>query len=404
MSYISIAKTMSAVLIVGAAVAWLAFIIRRRVATGPMTPLQSRDWFLDVFKGGLTIMRRCRWLLIIPLAAAGVQFCESLFWTSLYLNRNPAMAKRFSQREPEQLSEFLKLLIRDIPGDFLETAGEIDDVMLHVLRSPVVLGAFLLLVMIIVLRSRNNGTGVAVDDSHRRAPKWLGALSGLTGAVFLVIPILQNLLFKNEMYSSWIYVGVVLAFLIALPFAYALLIPAMDAADRGSALSFTAGLSTMERYFRPLFGYVLVSSAVVQIVLLPSSVHLLLDPYHEFDLDGLWLVKGALMCTLLAMISFVPVIVVVRRESLASALDGCVELWARHAKNAAVFILIGALLLLIPVMLEGKIYRLFSSHVGWEIKTLQVVLSLCKVAVGVLVMSSMVVFYKKIQESEKGSL
>ena len=397
--YLFIAKIVSVTLIGAATLGWLALIVRKRLGMGRMAPLHDRQWFIDTFKGGAKIIRRCPWLLIVPLAGVIVQFCESLFWTSLYLGRNPATARRLSLKEPEQLLTFLKALVRDIPGVFLETAAEIDDLMLYALRSPIALGVFLLLVTVIVLRPRQH----RIDNSGTKAPKLLGVLSGLIGAVFVVIPILQVLVFKNDAYFSWIYSAVILTFLLALPFAYALLIPAMDAAYGESVLPFTAGLSKMEQYFRPLFGYVLLSSAVIQVALLPSYLHLFLDPYHAPDPDALWflILKGVPMCLLLSMMSFIPVIVVVRQESFVSAFHHCIELWARNAKNAAVFILIGALLPLLPVMLERRIHRLFSSHVGWEAKTCQLVLSLSSVAIGVFVISSMVVFYKKILESEK---
>jgi hypothetical protein len=395
-SYLAIAKAASMILIGSAAVGWLALIARRRLAMGRMAPLQSPRFFLNTFTGGLTIIRRCRWLIIVPLAAVGIQFCESLFWASLYMQRNPADARRFTRGEPEQLFSFLKSLLRDIPEEFLRTAGQIDGATLDALRSPLILGAFMLVVMIIVLRPRHDGT--SDNGLTERQRRWVGALAGLGGLAFVVVPAAQNFFLMNQKYSSWIYFFGVLANLIALPFAYALLIPAMDAAHEESPVSLPGGLSTMEWHFRPLFGYVLVSTLLVRIAILPSSVHLFVDPYHAFDIDGLWRLKEALLCALLAMISFIPVIAVVRRASFASAFNSCIELWARHAKNAAVFLGLGALLLLVPVTLQGKIFRLFSSYVGWKINTVQLILSLYKVAAGVLIMSSMVVFYKRTLE------
>ena len=71
MSYLSVAHVVSVVLVGGASLAWLALIICKRLNLGRMAPQQSPAWFVDIFKGGLTIIRRSRWLLVIPLAAAG---------------------------------------------------------------------------------------------------------------------------------------------------------------------------------------------------------------------------------------------------------------------------------------------------------------------------------------------
>jgi hypothetical protein len=214
------------------------------------------------------------------------------------------------------------------------------------------------------------------------------------------MPIVTNLFFAKEDHSFWIYIPAGFAYLLALPFVYALLIPAMDAADRGSAQSFTGALAAMAQHLWPIFGYVLLSTGLIYIATLPSSAALIFYPYSGFVVSILLRVKDALMYALLAMIVFIPVIAVVRRASFASAFDSCIELWARNAKNAVAFVGIGALLLLVPVTLEGRIFRLFSSFVGWKINTTVLVLSVCKVAAGVFIMSSMVVFYRKIQEAE----
>ena len=101
------------------------------------------------------------------------------------------------------------------------------------------------------------------------------------------------------------------------------------------------------------------------------------------------------------MASFIPIIVVVRRTSFLSAFDECTELWARHAKNAAVLVIIGGLLLLLPVSQEGLSYGTIPTFSSWDEALVKLLLLLFKISAGVFIMCSMVVFCRKIHEEEE---
>jgi hypothetical protein len=399
------AEILSVVLIAGLAAAWLALIVRRYRRLGPMAPLHGPRWFADLFKEGLTIIRRSRWLILVPLAAVVIQSCESLLWGLILSIKEPEALERHPTFETKTLLELLSGLWRNIIPEYFRAASGIAGAMLHAFRSPATILLFFLLVMSVLLRPRSDGISDSAAGLGGRTRAWLGIFLGLVGFSFFLIPI-WGISFKGGDVPLWAYIPDPLTYLFAWPFAYALMIPSMDSADRGQAVSFAKGLSNVERHFRPLFCFVVIAMGVSLASTLEMYVGLLLPRHHGrgvFHSYLFWEVEKSLMYLILAMISFVPVIVVIRRASISSAFDSCIELWARHAKNAAMFLAVGGLLLVIPYMLEGRLFYLFPSQWSWESYTAPFLLSIYKVSAGVLIMCSMVAFCRKLHEAEEES-
>jgi cell division protein FtsW (lipid II flippase) len=98
------------------------------------------------------------------------------------------------------------------------------------------------------------------------------------------------------------------------------------------------------------------------------------------------------------MISLIPLLIVIHKLSLRSAFEECITLWAKEWKNLLVFIAIGAFVLLIPVMLEGRVETV--GNVGWVgIGGIAGwVVQIMKIALGAFLLSSFVVFLKELQE------
>jgi hypothetical protein len=376
---------------------WLALIVRRSRSLGHVSALHNAKWFIDIFKGGAKVILNCRWILLLPLAALVVQLCESLIWSYVRIKNDPEFVERFSNQPPEPFLSFLVSLWRDVIPEFFTASGTINGAMLHSFRSPFIILVFLSTIMVLLLKTRPTDTDTHSGDLSEGMRKCLGVFSGLVGISFFMVAIC-SVIIQNPDFYSWMTIPGPFTYFLAWPFGYAILLPAMEAADRGQGMSITAAFSNGECHFRLLFYYVVLTTGVLVAGTLPMYVQS--SGPNPIGSYSLWRMKTSFMYALLAMISFVPVIAVMQRNSIASALRSCVDLWARHAKNAPVFLAVSGLLLL-PTMLEGRLQRVFAEpYYGWEMRTALFLLALYKVTIGVLIMSSMVVFYRKVLEED----
>jgi hypothetical protein len=96
----------------------------------------------------------------------------------------------------------------------------------------------------------------------------------------------------------------------------------------------------------------------------------------------------------LSMISFVPIIIVLRRASIVSALGECNDLWARRPRIAARFVIVGALFLMVPAALDQLTAPKF---------LLEFLFSCVDVAVGVFITASMIVLCESITGTQNTS-
>ncbi len=398
-----VVDTVSAVLVAAVLVGWLTLVARRYCELGPMERIKNRGWFVDTFEQGLGIIRRCPWLLPLLLLAVLVSYAESQVRSYIYLQKHPALLENvaeFYQRRAS-FSSSIRASMRFLPFDLLGKAGQLNGAMLEGFHSGVVVAVFLVGVMAVLLRAAPAGNQTVPVDSGLRNRKLLGIAAGVAA----LIPILREVWFIHadpKVWPFWILLPVSLAGMLLYAFVYSTFLPAMETAGRGGTLSFAGALSQVDNHLRALFLFILFEAAVGT----ASTLTLLVASFtgNPASSGSLWRYTQGAVNILFAMICFVSVIIVVRRETVVSAFNHCINLWARHAKTAAAFVIIGAVMLLIPEILQRALHTVFpyQGWKGWEIYVLRFVLSLLKVAAGVLVMSSMVVFYKKIQESEEG--
>ena len=399
-------EILSFVILVGLIVAWLALIAYKRYALGPTAPLHDREWFKDIFRQGLQILNRSRWILIVLLAAAALQFGDSLLQWYIYLKKHPELTERLSSTSTLRTFQSLLMLLRSaiFPG-FFRAASQLTSAMTQGLRSSIVLPAFLFSVMLTLLRSQTNDVDNNKDGFNRKTRRLLAILSGFAGISILLMSLWGRAFNEQSfsiLWSIYIFLAYYLACLIAWPMAYGLLIPSMDASDRGQAVSITDGLARMEYYFRPMFFFVLIVMVLEVSSHLSLYVHSIVSTSGSgFPVSSLRRLNDILMQILLAMAAFIPIIIAIRRTSFSSAFDTCTELWARHAKNMIAFIIIGAVLLLIPDILLNIFRFIFTSDSGWENRVTGPIVSFLKIPIGALIVSSMVVFCRKIQEPEE---
>jgi hypothetical protein len=390
-------RILSVIFLAGITLTWLTLIVRRSRTLGHVSKLQNAEWFINIFKGGVEIIRRSRWILLLPLAGLVIQFCESLGWLYIRLKNNPEFVERFSQSFPKPFPSILDNIWRDIIPYLFRAMGGINGVMFHPFRSPLIILAFLSIIMVFLLRTEQDEANAGLGGLSEIERKCLGIFSGLVGVSFS-LGATWGVFVRDEGFYYLLAIPGLFTYLLAWPFGYAIVLRAMGTADRGQPISFRDALSNMERSFRPLFYYIILTTGISIAGYLPMYVESYTS-YYGGGSYAVWQIKQSCMYALLAMISFVPVIVVVQRNSLTPALQGCIDLWARHAKNAAVFLAASGVLLL-PVMLEGRLHWLFASHYSWETQAASLILSVYKVTIGVLIMCSMVVFCRKVLEEE----
>lgn len=405
----SVSQILSSIIIAGLLAAWLALIVRRYRAIGPMAPLQDREWFKDIFRQGLEIIKRSRWILIVPLAAAVVQFCQSAVQAFFYLKEH---SRPFGKISPELTLYTFSDVLRDLrylfTRDFFGALGQLNSAMLNAIHTSVAGLAFLLLISYSMLKSRPEHPDLSGRGFDPRIKRWMIAFLSLATFIYMAIAIWNISLDRTE-FQAWALIPMTIAYLMFSAFAYSLFIQSMDAADRGQAVSIGVAFSKMTEFFQPLFLFLLLVMALGIVAYLPSYVYLTGNS-GSFSVRGnlahLLSLTGELQSTLLGMIAFVPVIIVVRRKTFSAAFNACAELWARNAKNAVAFVIISALLLLIPAALQIVIdYRFpghrFNHYFGWANQTIRLISSLYKVTAGTLIMCSMVVFCRRVLELEE---
>lgn len=100
------------------------------------------------------------------------------------------------------------------------------------------------------------------------------------------------------------------------------------------------------------------------------------------------------------MLCFVPVIIVLRGARVRAAIDDSLGFWARHGKNAIVFVVASALVLMIPEILQD-LSGFVLPHFGYVRRAMSLALTLLKAALGALIFCSLVAFYNGLENEEE---
>lgn len=153
---------LSVVLIAGILAAWLALIVRRYRVVGQMIPLQDRAWFIGVFREGLGLMKRSRWILLILFLAVCMSAGESWLVNLIGLKKHPDLLEQVSrQRSPGfdhySFQSFLLYLRLTVFPTIFGALGQVNSAMLKSLHSFSVASGFLLFLMIYLPASRSTG-------------------------------------------------------------------------------------------------------------------------------------------------------------------------------------------------------------------------------------------------------
>jgi hypothetical protein len=392
----------SALLAVVLFVAWLRLIVRKKGEMGRMAPLQGPRWFIDIFRQALALIRRNCWILVIPLVGAFLQHADLSIAILRHLKRYSVTPSNVFAIQPQIIDPFgyAPIVWLPAPVSFLiHSVGTLGNATLYGLRSFPVTTIFLLSTGFLLLRHRPDIQNNIAGGSSAKPGRWLGTVAILVGFFLLLLQILFRTVGLGQDWR-WIMHVSAYSYLPAIPFAYALLIPAMDFADQGQVRLFNAQL-LVEEYFRPLFSFMLGVTAInmLELPLLWLSL--------SSGFTTAWFVPyytiTAIQPVIWALASFIPIIIVIRRTSFLSAFDECTKLWAVHGKNAAVLILLCMLLLVIPVSQIALSFGVIAPFPGWNKTASKFLFSLVYVTVGVVIMCSMVVFCRKVFEEEESN-
>jgi hypothetical protein len=385
-------------------IGWLGLIIRRNRLVGPANPLYAKQWYLNIYRRGWKIIVRCPWVLWLPLTGVIIAMAEGKIVKFLLLKRNPELQAVYEQYKNETLGtqseafpEPLFVLLRNT----LESAESLTDaVFTFLFRSHSFMALFLFSVMLILLKFRSPTGGSASKVSLRKR-RFLGATSGIAGIMLLAsytLILFQVGSFQRPSFSLWAYFPVLIFYAFVSTLGYTTILFAMDAADRRESQSFPASVSEGVHNFGTLFPFFLFTAGIGFLIdLLPFHVMWIL----RADVSVLDYLRGVFIgakLIFLITISFVPLLVVIQRAPLKTAFDACITLWAKEWKNLSLFIIIGSLLLLIPVMMESRVqetsnvvYIGLGGIIGW-------LLQIIKTALGSFLLASFVVFLKELQE------
>lgn len=400
----NVVSTVVSVLLLAILLILLGLIMWRSRKIGQLAPLHERDWFKDVFREGLEIIRRCPWILIIPLIAKILQFVETFpsVWTAIQRKSHSSPRTAFWG-----LGVILDLL-RDLPRNFISAVGDLNTAVFSSFQSGIVALIILLGITLLLLRSGIAPERVSGTEPNTMKRRVLGVILGLASlGTYLVMLIWGNRFPLAENTAVLVFYMTTATFLytflylFAVTFAAGTLLLLMIAASDGQELSPIKAFARAEAYFRPLFLFGLITVGLAHLSILPATIGptLYFDTFPGGGGRFLGQLTDEVRHIIFAMLAFIPVIIVKERSPISSAFAQSIALWARNAKNVAMFVCISALILMVPMFLKSNLGYFFyiwgwPRHIAWHIASSIIA------AIGVLVMSSMVVFYKKIREVE----
>ena len=402
MAYVIVAHIVVLLVLAGLLALWIVLAVRRGRAMGLSASLRGREWFVTIFSQGLALIRRCPWILLIPLA---VELARTDLHITLWHAHVQRHATAFAN-QPLFSSRGLSVLLRRWPQTLWQG-------LLHALEhldtalssSALPMAAAILVSGGLFLLFRALASNTTLRDSPGRGSGWRGGV--ISGLVCLGLGALLAwcclLLVRGAAPRRTIWIP--LSILIVIPCAFvqagvaSVLLVLMDGAAHGQKLSLKDGISGAGTHFRPLIFFMLMTSGVAMLHLMPGYVGSMLRAGGGRVCWWLWILSRSAGKLWLAAVTFAPYIVATRRATLPKALRYCLDLWARHWRNAGVFLGISVLALLFPVILERCASSVFS-YASWFRQLIQLLLSLLRTALCVLIACSTMMFVRAISECD----
>lgn len=399
-----IAIILSMLTLLGALLLWLALIIRRRLGMGSIEPLRRFRWSSDIFGQGLAIICKRSLILILPLVAQAVAFTQALVSEHASLTGFLEAVLEFPARLLDMFVPLLLFVFLSL-ASFLSSLFQLYGAMIAPFGSTLVAGICFLGAAAFSLSPRASGGALSLPGLADKKRRFLRFFSGLAGFILLSSLIIAAFKFKEKHSYWWLSFLLSLLTLPVSAFAASTLLVLMKAADRNEELSLTKAISRAAESFRPLLYFGLITVLISSIGALPVYIgSSFFTRSSEFGASRSWIIWPELVNTcgtgiLTAMICFIPAIVIVRRVSLRSAANHCIDLWARYPLAAAKFVVFGSLFMTVAVIFQNLL-QLPPSQSENGFIAFPHLFAFPTIAVGVLVMSSMIVFYKKLQDPQ----
>jgi hypothetical protein len=283
-----------------------------------------------------------------------------------------------------------------IVNDFIHAIGQVN--VSGFPESITATGIFLFVVMTIFFRKKTSFDSSSREYNSKLRKIW-GIAAGIAGIAFMSSFVwTQFFLFQKgytEKFSYLPYLAIFPTYLLGTAVVYATFLNPIDAAGEQKKKSFTSAAVGSLPYLLPLLLFFLLTWGIGLVEVFPVY------PMAFFGIIGIpfttlsriILLETNIICILL---SIVPLSIIIRKSSLAAALDECISLWAKHWKNLGVLFVFGGLLLLVPLMLENFVNRLHLPTI--QSAPLILLFQGFSIVAGIFLISSFMVFLKEIRE------
>ncbi|RJP74898.1 MAG: hypothetical protein C4532_01445 [Candidatus Abyssobacteria bacterium SURF_17] len=381
--------------------AWIFLIIRKRRSLGAGTSEYQPIRVRDAFGLGLATIRRHRWIVLLPVLGRCVSFAASFPATYLAVKSDPQRFIEPAIAGPYGLSDAVIPFGSMLLSSLASALRQIDSAMLSPFHSRLIAGICFLGAAYLLLRRRRSDTAATIVPALTGRRKMLVGIlfAGAGIACIVVFAALEGRVARRQFFWPWLWIVIMLLLLPVASFANATILSLMKAGLKKEEISFTQAIPEAESCFIPLLGFAFVSafigsSGFLPLIALPTGRTLNFVAGSVLPVVSVFLTM-LITGVLAAMVSFVPAIIVDQRAPLISAFKRCLELWARHPRSAAAFVLASTGLLLIPEML-GQVEQWLYFPLGWTRAVFSFACSCLQIALGVLVMCSMIAFHRGI--------
>lgn len=399
MPYVRMANVASIVGLGGLLLFFLVLVIRKIKLQGSPEPLKNLTWFSQIFKQGIRMIRTCPWILVLPFLGHILKTLETLPSVIKYIREHPEPIRGPMEFSIGFFVRFLKYNPHTIFSSFIRALGQINTALFNQFYSILVIGITLLLVMFIVLRQTPLLPVDSANKSNNKGRMFLAIVSGVLGVAILIFYMMDRRYeVEGELPFLLYFIVLGLLAIIVNALASTTVLLMMQAAVKKERLGFMEAVSKLNTCIRPMLIFFLIISGIGFLAHLSLWTQTLIKGSQT--MAGLsWsttMTKNFLHSMLLVMVAFVPVIIVTGEHSIFSSLERSAELWARHTKTVAVFVIISAFLLCIPSFIDFA-RSLVAPFMSWTGQAATFLTSSLKVVIAVIVMNSMFVLYKTLQ-------
>lgn len=380
------------------------FGLRKLLAREKNEEFRKIKTYVLMFRDGFRILKKYIWLFLIPLS---INLVDCLYSRLMYIR----WFKIYRERLPQEIDwrgffsgllHFLSLGIRRAIPSSLEYFQ-------FRTQGPFVI---LLLVLAVLLgwrhikRYLDKSEAPEVRESVSFMKKILPLSSAVAFGILISIilriscPLFpKNLIFWTP-FLSWF--GVILLTLLM-----AGILGTIERIIKKKEVTKNNVISDIVRHFRPLFMLHLFLAVVTWIFILPNILRLRIFTQSEAIKSFTQHLSRAyidfIMPLLYLLVLFIPYIIVSKGVNFKPALKENFLLWKKHFVKIVVFILCGAAILLIPLVISNSIRRLVATPIGIRLLG-PLFTTLLLTFVNLILIAATMIFYSSVTSGKVFSL